>query len=507
MIAFPGVLEVSKLNRECAEYSRYAAHWDILDALAKGGVDIKESIQRILIKRPKELTDVYQQRAKGATYQNILGTVIGWYTTKLFVAQPEIQILPEQLDGFWPEFLQDCTRSGISFVNFWRDVLQDLILFKCSYVLSDLPRAEMDVMDRAQEMEAALDRPYLVRYSPRQVINCECDDYGNLEWILIRCTEQMPPNPFTDKPGGIEQTWYYFDKMQYAVYSSEEDSGRSENAMATLEGSGLHALAAFGRVPVRRVHVPDMLWLGNRAYLQLLDHFNQENSYAWALFMANLAMPVITGPYESQTTTLSEAGFLHLPDTDSKFGWTEPEGKTFVHSAERLAYLREELYRTFYLQSQGRSSSASASAASGYSKELDMAPSHDVLNAFADLLQQAAQNQLVDVADARGEALTVDVRWPTFEVKPFTDVVIGAQAIKDLDIQSSTLDKEMQKRVARAGLADANPELIQQVESEIDKAPTREEQQAAQATQQTQTFMTSLDRAMGNQLAQNEVAA
>ena len=42
------------------------------------------------------------------------------------------------------------------------------------------------------------------------------------------------------------------------------------------------------RVPLRYITIPEGLWLANRAFLPSMTHLNVENSYIWALFMANL---------------------------------------------------------------------------------------------------------------------------------------------------------------------------------------------------------------------------
>jgi hypothetical protein len=111
---------------------------------------------------------------------------------------------------------------------------------------------------------------------------------------------------------------------------------------------------------------------------------------------------------------------------EDRFEWTEPAGHSFEHSAKRLDRLREEIYRTAYLQAQGRSSTAPANGASGYSKVMGMTPANDALNAYSDILIPAMQNVFADVVVARGgdqTRTTMDVNGFRFETKPATESV------------------------------------------------------------------------------------
>ena len=210
---------------------------------------------------------------------------------------------------------------------------------------------------------------------------------------------------------------------------------------------------------LRLVEVKDEYWIANRVYLQLLDHLNQDNSLGWALFMANLSMPAIFSDHDIGPQTMSEAGFLKFRRED-RFEWTEPAGHSF--DAERLNRLREEIYRTAYLQAQGKTSTATANAASGYSKELDMMPANDALNAYGDVMIPAMQNVFADVVVARGgdEArTTMDVNGFRFETKPATESValyqdfLGAgvfQATETLERVMLHRSRQMRSRTERA---------------------------------------------------------
>jgi hypothetical protein len=232
-------------------------------------------------------------------------------------------------------------------------------------------------------------------------------------------------------------------------------------------------------VPVLRLTLPDALWLADRVYLHALAHLNLQNAYYWGLTMGCLPVPVIVGEY-SEPPTISETAYIHLPEPGSRFEYAEPSGRTYEVSAREIQAIREEMYRQLYLQAQGRSSAATPSAQSGYSKELDMAPARDVLRAFGDILRTYMRRVIEDAALARGETVSVDIHGFEFGEGDDPKQLAAAEAALNLGIPSARLERELWKRIARYLLRDATPGAIAEVEAEIDRAPTREERVAAQ---------------------------
>ncbi|MCC6591594.1 MAG: hypothetical protein IT168_33215 [Bryobacterales bacterium] len=470
-MTLPTSLPVEFLDAQHPDYVLNAGSLDDIELLYRGGQNLKSHAERFLIKRPRELSEVYRARCERFTYQNILGTALGWYQSALFADDPDILIRHGEVEAGdvqrepYMRFFADCDRAGTTFVDLWRDAALSLMLYRSAFFLTDLPKiGDQPATLAEQKALGALD-PYLVLYDPRQVINWECDAYGNLSWVVIATvSDQRSFGAATT----IFDRWYYFDRTTCGVYEARREKNGEKAETAALIHSGPHALAEAGRVPVRWIQLPESLWLANRAHLQVIDHLNQDNSYSWALFMACHPVPVIKGDYK-QPPQNTEVSYIHLAENGA-FEWAEPSGASFEHSANRIAALREEIYRQLYLQAQGRSSTASASAQSGFSKEMDMAPSRDVLNGFGDVIRAGMKNVLLDVAAIRGDDLTFNVTGFDFDAEDPADIE-SDQATLDMSIPSSTLRKEIWKRAAMRKLKDARPEIRESVKAEIDASP------------------------------------
>lgn len=513
----PTLAKVSLLDAKHPYWSSNNESWTMFDLLYRGGTAIQREAGRFLTKRPKELSEIYTSRLAAFEYQNILGTALGWYQSSLFRKEPSIDIraagdpdpakLADAAKKPYTDLLQDCDRNGTTYIDLWRQVFLNLILFKGCYVCVDLPRLDDQPKNLAEQRAAGGLDPYLMVYDPRSIINWQVDQFGNLLWVVIKI--QTTQHEFLGD-GLLIDRWYYYDRREYRIYErtkvQPKDAGSASSALygangtlldagteqtAKLVASGNHALAAQNRVPVRYFDIPEGLWLASRAFLPTRAHINIDNSYQWALFMANLCIPVITDDTEL-VPTIAETSYIQL-SKDGKFQWAEPSGKSYESSAKCLGDLREEIYRSIYLQSMGRSSTASASSLSGYSKDMDWMPSKDVLSAYGDIIRSGAQSLLQDVADVRGDDnLEFDVRGMNFEIAPALQLAEELEILISLDLPSDIFLKQKQVQLAIASMPDANRAIQQAVTDEIMKSPTRDEV----AAQQQAALKLSMDRSL-----------
>ncbi len=499
-MALPNSLPVKQLDAQHAEYASYHDAWDELDLLYQGGAAIRAAAQRFLVKRPKELAEVFAARVQRFAYQNVIGPALGWYQSSMFEDDPDVHIRrndADVTDEFYVRFLGDCDRGGTGFIDFARKVFLSSLLFRSAWVLIDLPKPDAQPATLADQRKLGALDPYLVLYDPRQVINWECDSYGNLLWVVIATT--VEERSLGQSPRVIDR-WYYFDRTDYAVYEAARQDPSRKQDVASLVAEGRHAMADHGRVPIRRMELPDGLWMGNRGYLSVLAHLNLQNAYHWGLMMSCLPVAVISGEY-NDPPTVSEVSYIKLGET-GKFYYAEPSGVSYKIAGEEVGVLREEIYRQLHLQAQGRSTAATPSAQSGYSKEMDARPSDDILNGLGDYLRAFLQLVLGDVARIHGDAdIRVDVRGFAFDDDNADAEIATAQAEAALAIPSDTLEREMHKRVARCLLKDARPEVIKAVEQEIDAAPSRSEREAQQAQQQQQRMEAAVGQAFASKVA------
>jgi hypothetical protein len=497
---------VSALDRSCGEHKANADAWFDLAILSGPSTEVRKQAARFLVRKPKELEEIYTARVQGFTYTNIIGNGLGWYVAKLFkddvdidvkVAGETIDLAEDEAHEYYARFLADCDRAGTTFTKAMQEVFRQLCVMRACYVLIDLPT---DVSDAESAADQRIE-PYICLFDPACAINMERDKYGNLKWIVFRTEAQ--DTPFLGAPVTVRR-WSYYDATEYRIYehrSTDSQLPGETEQMATLVGEGRHALAdhdnqdgTYGRVPVVDAQANEILWLGARVYLQALDHLNTENTLKWGLFLGNLAQPVIKTDGEYKPTA-HEAGAIVLAPGD-EYSFAEPSGKTFEISQGRLDRLREDMYRSMYLQAQGRSESATPAAQSGVSKEQDMAPGRDVLNSFGAIMRETMLKVLYLIASIRQDTLTdFEARGLQHNDDPITADITDATQVRALAIQSDRFDKEVQKQVVRRFGRNWQDDTIEEICAEIDKAPGKSEVDQAQADREDEQMSSKMSSA------------
>ena len=95
----------------------------------------------------------------------------------------------------------------------------------------------------------------------------------------------------------------------------------------------------------------------------------------------------------------------------------------------------------------------------------------EILRAYGDTVKDSIRNVLERLSAARQDELAVDVTGlDEFDITDFSTEASDAQSLLNLGIQSPTLTKQIQKRVALKYLCDARQEIKNRIAEEIDAA-------------------------------------
>ncbi|MES1257289.1 MAG: hypothetical protein ABUS51_02620 [Acidobacteriota bacterium] len=453
----------SHIEQEHPDYSAKSGMWRRYRDLYAGGEQFRQNAAEYLVRRNKEPMDVYQERLTRVFYENYIGSIIDWYTATLVRKEPVLEFsgAGEQAKCFFSRFVQNCDMRGTTLTQFFRELLAEALVCGKSYVVVDFPKTDAPVRSRAEEDALGRSRAYLMSYTADEVINWSLDEKGEFEWVVIRtsCLKQDSVRSF----GWTKETrWIYYDRERFEIYE-QRDAERGK--AIELVDQGRHGFAGIKRVPVFEMRVSDGLWLTNKAALLQLEHFNKSNALGWALTMGLFATPVIYSDREWSQIT-GESYYVQLGPQDS-FGWAEPEGKVYQIAAENLARLKDEIYRVSYLMQQAGDSSGTQQ--SGLSKQWDFSVTQEILRAFGDTVKDAIRNVLYAVAAARQDEVEIGVSGlDQFDIADFSSEAKDAQSLLNLGIDSTTLKKQVFKRVALKYLCDARQDIKNRIAEEIE---------------------------------------
>lgn len=432
-----------------------------------GGQRFQANSADYLVRRHKEPNDIYFERLNRVFYENYVASIIDWYAATLFRREPVIQFDGPGENGktFFDSFVGDCDRKGTTLTEFYRRQLTQALIQGKSYIVVDFPKSQDPLLSRAHEDLTGASRAYLADYSADEVVNWSYDEYGALDWIVLR-TSDLRKSSAQEEVWRRETRWIYYDRENFAIYSSV-DLGASKSA-PVLTGSGRHALSAQRRVPVFEVKVSDGLWLMNKACLLQLEHFNKSNALAWALTMGLFATPVVYSDREF-AQIVGESYFIQLGPQD-RFGWTEPEGHVYQIASDNLDRLKTEIYRVCYLMNQVSGGGAQIHQ-SGLSKSWDFSVTQEILRVYGDVTKDSMRAVLSSIAEARRDDLQIDITGlDEFDIQDFGSEISDAKSLLAMDIPSETLKRQLYKRIALKYFCDARQDIKTQIASEIDQA-------------------------------------
>jgi len=455
-----------QIDIEHPEYIARKHVWRAYRDLYAGGEQIKQNAATYLVQRQKEPADVYRERLSRVFYENYLGSIVDWYGATLFRREPLLLVdgNDERAKAFVNSFVEDCDCKGTSLSEFFRKLITEAMITGSSYVMVDFPRMTGKAATRAEEEERGAARAYLVDWTAEQLINWSHDPAGSFEWVVLRQSSLRKDTVAAER--WIKETrWLYYDKQQFQIYRRMESETGAAGEIERID-QGLHGLAASNRVPLFSVRVPEGLWLMNKAGLLQLEHFNKSNALGWALTMGLFATPVIYSDREWDQV-VGESYYIQLGQQD-RFGWTEPEGKVYQVAAENLKRLQEEIYRVCYLLTQA-GGPMSGGSASGLSKQRDYAITQEVLRAYGDVVKETMKRILRAIVDARQDRLGVDVSgMDEFDIGDFSAELADAERLLALGIPSTTLKRQVFKKLSAKYLSDVRQEVKDQIGREID---------------------------------------
>lgn len=454
----------SHIEQEHPDYSVRAKMWRRYRDLYAGGEQFRKHAAEYLIPRQKEGPEVFQERLDRIFYENYLGSIVDWYTATLVRREPALEFSgsDERAKAFFADFVQNCDFRGTTLTQFFKQQMTEALVCGKSYVVADFPRSSGNALTRAQEDAAGSSRAYLTPYSADEVINWSYDNRGELEWIVIR-TSWLKQDSAKSFGWKRETRWIHYDREKFEIY---ERSGDDQKAIDLID-QGTHGFAAMGRVPVFEIRVSDGLWLTNKIASLQLEHFNKSNALGWALTMGLFAMPVIYSDREFKQI-MGESYYIQLSPGD-QFGWTEPSGNVFQIATDNLERLKNEIYRVSYLMQQA--GDGSGGNQSGLSRQWDFSVTQEILRSYGDTMKDAIRQVLNAIATARQDDLIIDATGlDEFDITDFSTDASDAQSLLNLGIQSPTLAKQVQKRVAMKYLADARQDIKNRIAEEIDAA-------------------------------------
>lgn len=501
--AATGGLPYKLLKKTHPDYD--AAYWRRCHALYVGGKRLLEDatlMKDVFPKHRDELTKNYEERKRRAVYvakpAEIIDEIIGSLSNKpLALNMDDTRPSEAAWDEYYDRFARDTSAGGggrLSLSDMITQQMLNALLYRCAWVLIDLPRREIEYASRAeQEKDGALDA-YVVPIEPECVIDWEEDPAGELLWTVIWTVHMRRPGLGSERKAVLER-WDYYDRQQWVRYEALHDVDRplQENDIIPIVASREHN---FGRTPLERLQLPDGLWAMNKLENLAREHLNKRSALAWAELQSLLPeLYEFLGPEQSTPGTvigenqedpqraLSQRrgqGYVQQRGGQDKALFVGPSAEPFAHALNSIEKTEAEMSAITHQMALSIQSQGSALRRSAESKAADKSSKGVVLEALGKLARQHAEMILSLISTVRQDADLIG-KWQVKGMDEFEDADAAGLVDRDvsidvLKIPSATFQKLRYLRLARTHLGDdATADDIAAIEEELETNVTPEQ--------------------------------
>lgn len=503
--------------------------WNELQDFYVGGYQILDRAKQYAGQRAGEQDANYGDRVGGCAYINYLGEIVDYFVAALFSQDLEITEAPNKDDvtkpagmaddKFYTAFSEDADLRGNSFASVMRDAFRDTILMRKALIGCDFPAADdVPPVNRAAEDALGSNRAYVYSIPNEQLINWECDRWGQFTFATVYTTSMDQKSPATPRGEVIHHCWKIWTiepggRANWATYETDEYPNKARLELQTPIPQTGFGETSFRQIPIVRVEVRDGLWVGAKIGPLAKEHFIRRSVLVEAENQSMQAIPYIKrGPEMSAIGSALPSQTQQNPNrgsdpvgrarsqgwvglgSDDEIGFAEPVGSAYAQVALELDQLKDEMHRVVHQMAASVDNSASSTRRSGASKQQDRAAEAIVLGQFGKDVREAARRVYTMISEARGEGVVwVPRGLDRFELTDRADLLAEAVQVDLVRIPSKTLMKEYKIRLADALTPNLPSATQDKIRKEIEDAVEKQDLDgpAPMAVKPTQPGMTS----------------
>lgn len=429
-------------------------------------------INRFLPPNPAEPPDVYQTRVQEASYRSYLGPIVDYFCSWLFSGAFSVRAKDQNgqalnsVDSYYSEFQED-VGGDVDIVDFMRERMTKALVKGCSYWLLSMPDdGGQPATDKFDYERRRLGYATLQAVEREELYDWEVDEHNKLIWCVLH-KEASIRQGLGAKRNIVRETWRYFDREKVETYQIEYERKKrpGKTTDIPLVDSRPHG---FQEVPLVCLHIKDGMWVGERVRSPQIEHFRLQCANNWLIRRTAYAMPVLKLEDQNSVPVMG-AGYYVAIGKDEEFQWSSPSNTPFDVISKEIQNQRDEIYRIVHQMAQGLSNNAETTGRSAESKDMDVAATRIMLNAYGSIVRKAIEETLEIISDARGDT---NIFWSVEGLNGFDTTTTGslidtAASAQLLGIPSQTFKREIKQKIALALIPEADQNVKQKIKSEI----------------------------------------
>lgn len=444
-----------ELLRSHSNYDKYINEWNFFIRSYMGGRIYKEG--NYLLKHPFESYENFERRKKSSYFYNYCAPIVDILVSHLY-KKPVIRDF-ESLEKniLFNDFLKDVDNDGSDFTSFMRDVHRFASIYGRVSVIVDKPQTSAKSMADAKEKKI---RPYLSIVTPENIIDWQYEelDTGENKLTLIKIKE----------PNGNIKIW---TDTYWELYSLD-----AENEEAILIDSGEHNLNSIPIVNIfnKKSHIP-MIGISD---IQDISDINKNIYFLCSdakEIIENTAFPMLAVPNDkSSLNGEEEVGpgniiMFNGEESNAKPYWLEAPHSSLSEIREWIKQDIREIHRIAKMGGV-KSLEDINQIKSGIALEIENQQLYAMLSEKAQNMESAEFKILNLWAKWQEDKFTGSINYAEdFSIKNVSKDLDNLIKASDLDIDSPTFRKEVQKKAVDVVMPKIDKEKRKVIIDEINK--------------------------------------
>ena len=432
------------------DYSETINNWEYYIRSYNGGYDYM--VGQYLSRYNLELDNEFNQRLANTPCDNHCRNIIQIYSSFLFRVRPSRDFGSMEDEASLESFLKDADLDGNNLNSVIKHAQNYASIYGHCFMILDKPNIQTET--KAEELEQDI-RPYVSIITPENVLdwNFERQPNGKYELNYLKIREEV------DRGNGQYLRMWYPDRID-TVYMPEREEPRLIDTVPNMIGKIPAVILYNSKSHNRGIGQSD---LTDIADLQKAI-YNEYSEMEQLIRLTNHPSLVKT---PSVNASAGAGAVIEMPDEmepNLKPYLLQPSGSSLTSIMDSINNKVESINRIAHT---GAVRTTKTNIASGVALQTEFELLNARLSEKADNLQLAEEQLFKLYAMFQNVEFDGEINYPdSFNIRDYATDLMFYQQAKAVGVQSPTLNKEIDKEIARAVVDD--DEKLNTIFDEID---------------------------------------
>ena len=433
------------------DYQENVKNWEYYIRSYNGGYDY--SIGQYLNRYNLELDNEFNQRLANTPCDNHCKNIIQIYSSFLFRVKASRDFGNMQDEASLESFLKDADLEGNSFTSVIKQAQNYASIYGHCMLILDKPSIQTNT--KAEEINQEI-RPYISIVTPENIFDWNFERQPNGKYILnyLKIREEV------DKSGGSYMRLWYPDRVD-TIYVEEVGTEPTLIDTATNQIGKIPAVILYNAKSHKR-------GIGQSDLTDIADLqksiYNEFSEIEQLIRLTNHPSLVKTNGVNASA---GAGAVIEMPDEmepNLKPYLLQPSGQNLISIMDSITKKVDAINRIAHT---GAVRTTRTQVSSGIALQTEFELLNARLSEKADNLQLAEEQIFKLYSEFQNASFDGEINYPdSFNIRDYASDLVFYQQAKAVNVQSNTLNKEIDKEIARAVVD--NDEKLSQIFDEID---------------------------------------